>query len=84
MSSQDTFKHVPTMLTIKQTSSRTGISEYSLRKLVKSGKIIVLQVGNKQLINFERFIDYLNSSSVDVVDDNCSSGGIVPIAANLR
>ena len=51
---------IPQMLTIKETSQKAHLSEYTVRKLCKQGKIKFIKAGSKYLINFERFIDYLN------------------------
>ena len=52
---------VPTMLTLQETSSRTGVSYDWLRKLCLQGKIVHIRCGNKYLINFEKLVDYLNT-----------------------
>ena len=51
---------VPTMLTINETSERTGISYFAIRQLCLQGKIVFIRSGKKYLINFEKFIEYLN------------------------
>lgn len=48
------------MLGIKDISSITGISEHQVRQLCKTNKIIHIRAGTKYLINYERFLDYLN------------------------
>ena len=56
-------KHAPKMVTIKELSNLTGISEYCIRKLCKQNKIHFIQTGIKVLINYERFLDYMNGKS---------------------
>lgn len=51
---------VPTMITIKECSARTGVSYDRIRKLCLQGRIVHIRAGNKYLINFERFVAYLN------------------------
>lgn len=51
----------PTMLTIKQTAERTGLAVHYIRQLCLQGKIVYRKAGNKFLINYERFIDFLNT-----------------------
>ncbi len=54
---------IPEMVTIKEASSRTGLSYDCLRKLCLAGKLVHIRVGNgKFLINFGRLIDWLNTS----------------------
>ena len=52
----------PRMLTIRQTAATGILSESALRSLVKSGKIKVVYVGNRALINFQQLVKQLNSS----------------------
>lgn len=51
---------VPTMVTIKEASVKTGLSYDFIRKLCLRNEIIHIKAGNKFLINFEKFIDFLN------------------------
>ena len=55
-----TDKNAPHMLTIKETSAQTGVSEHHIRQLCKTNKIQYIKTGVKYLINYDRFIDYLN------------------------
>ncbi len=54
---------IPTMLTIKETAKRTGLSYDYLRTLCLRGEIVFIRTGSKYLINLDRLIDYLNSGS---------------------
>lgn len=56
---------IPEMLTIKEASSRTGLSYDFIRKLCLSKKIVFIRSGAKYLINFDRFIEYLNQGETD-------------------
>ena len=51
---------IPTMLTIKEASQKTGLSEHYLRELCKKHLIVFVKTGVKYLINFEKLIEYLN------------------------
>jgi excisionase family DNA binding protein len=51
------------MKTIKETSSLTGVSEHHIRLLCKGNKIKYIRAGSKYLVNYERFLDYLNGES---------------------
>lgn len=54
---------VPEMVTIKEASSRTGLSYDCLRKMCLNGKIVHIRIGNgKFLINFGRLVEWLNTS----------------------
>ena len=52
---------VPTMVSIKTASEKTGISYNRLRCLCLEGKIVYITAGRRYLINLERLIEYLNS-----------------------
>lgn len=54
---------VPEMVTIREASSRTGLSYDYLRKMCLRKKIIHIRVGNgKFLINFGALVEWLNTS----------------------
>ena len=52
----------PTMLTIKQTAERTQLAQHYIRQLCLENKIVFRKAGAKYLINYEKFIEYLNNS----------------------
>lgn len=54
----------PTMLSIKETSKRTGLSYDYLRKLCLQNKIVFIKAGAKYLINQEKLADFLNGEEV--------------------
>ena len=51
---------IPVMLTISETAKRANIAEYCVRRLVKCGKIPHIKTGVKVLINWEKFVRFLN------------------------
>ena len=53
--------NIPTMLTINQTAERSGLAMHYIRQLCLQGKITYCLAGNKYLINFEKFVEYLNT-----------------------
>lgn len=53
----------PRMLTIKQTAAETNLPYELIRKLCLQNKIVFIRTGNKYLINYEKFIDYLNGEN---------------------
>ena len=57
----NTIDMIPEMLTIKECSARTGVSYDWIRKLCLQGRIIHIRAGSKYLINFGKFIEYLNT-----------------------
>ena len=53
--------NVPTMLTIRETAKRSGLAVHYIRQLCLQEKIVFRKAGNKFLINYEKFIEYLNA-----------------------
>ena len=51
---------IPEMVTIPECSKRTGVSYDWIRKLCLQGRIVYIRAGNKYLINFGKFVEYLN------------------------
>lgn len=49
------------MVTLKEASSRTGISYDRLRKMCINNQIVYIKAGCKFLINWEKLVDYLNA-----------------------
>ena len=54
---------IPTMLTIKETARATKLSVNFIRQLCRDNKIVYTKAGRKCLVNFEKFIEYLNGGS---------------------
>ena len=51
----------PRMVTIKKLSEQTGISGFHIRRLIKSNRIKYIRTGTKYLVNFDKFVEYLNN-----------------------
>lgn len=51
----------PTMMTIREVAKTGILSEHALRLLVRDGRLPVLKVGKKALINYERLCEVLQS-----------------------
>jgi len=52
--------NIPTMLTINETAERIGLAQHFIRQLCLQNKICYVKAGNKYIINWERFLEYLN------------------------
>ena len=48
------------MKTIKEMMELTGLSYTFLRKLCMQNEIVHIRTGKKYLINYDKFVDYLN------------------------
>ena len=57
----NTIDLIPEMVTINECSKRTGVSYDWIRKLCLQGRIVHIRAGNKYLINFGKFVAYLNT-----------------------
>lgn len=53
---------IPTMLTLKEASTQTGLSYDFLRKLCITGQIVHIRAGCKILVNMDKLIEYLNTA----------------------
>ena len=51
---------LPRMKTLKEMAELTGLSYTMLRNLCLENKIVHIRAGKKYLINYDRFVDYLN------------------------
>ena len=54
------MNNIPTMLTIRETAQRSGLAVHYVRKLCLREKVCAVRAGKKYLLNFEKFIEYLN------------------------
>ena len=53
--------HVPTMLSLRETAKKTGLSYDYLRKACNRNEIVHIRCGNKFLINIEKLVEQLNA-----------------------
>ncbi len=51
---------IPKMMTVRQVAKTGLISEYTLRQLVKQGKVPCIALEHKVLINFDAFVEQLH------------------------
>jgi len=54
-------KSIPTMLTCRETAKAAKVAEHYVRQLVKDNRIVHVRCGNRCLINFEKFVEFLNT-----------------------
>ncbi len=55
------MEQIVQMVTLKEASSRTGISYDRLRKMCINNQIVHIKAGSKFLLNWEKLVDYLNN-----------------------
>jgi len=54
---------IPEMLTIQETSDRSGLPYSTIRKMCLCGEIVHIKVGRKFLVNWRKFVEYLNGEN---------------------
>lgn len=52
---------IPKMMTIREVAKTGLLKEYTLRSLVKQGKIPHIMCGNRAMINYDRLVDMLKT-----------------------
>jgi excisionase family DNA binding protein len=57
-------RKLPVMKSLKEMAELTGFSYMHLRNLCLRNEIVHIRAGSKYLINYDRFIDYLNGVKV--------------------
>lgn len=54
---------IPEMITIRETSNRSGLSYDSIRKKCLCGEIVCIRNGSKFFVNWDKFLEYLNNNT---------------------
>lgn len=57
---EETKVQLPRMRTVRAAAAESGLAEYFIRRLIRTGKIRFVCAGRKYLINFDSLIAYLN------------------------
>lgn len=60
----DVIRNAPRMETIKNTAKLLGISENFVRKKVLAGEIVAVKAQSRYLVNVDKLVEYLNTSTV--------------------
>ena len=63
------MNEVPIMLTIKETSEKSGLPYSAIRKMCLNNKITYIKLGRKFLVNWNKFVEYLNGEEVISYDE---------------
>lgn len=56
---------------IKEIDPDTAITEWYIRQLCKSGKIVYYESGNKRLVNLDSLIEFLNRGVAETIIKDC-------------
>ena len=60
---------IPVMLTIREVSEKSGLPYSAIRKKCLCGEITFIKSGKKYLINWNRFLEYLNGGREATIDE---------------
>ena len=63
------MNEIPTMLTINETAEKTGLAKYYIRQCCLNNKIVHIRCGKRILVNFGKFVEFLNSGDQMVVNE---------------
>lgn len=55
-----TDEKVPTMLTIRETAERVGLSYGVIRRMCLRGEVVTVKCGRRTYVNFDSLIRYFN------------------------
>ncbi len=79
-----TTNNIPHMETIKVTAKMFGLAEHFVRQLVINGKIVAVKAGCKYLVNVDKLAEYLNTNTLEVMQEAPEEAcGIKPIPIKL-
>lgn len=62
------MKDIPHMETIKAAAKLLGLPEHFVRQKVISGEIVAVKAGSKYLVNVDKFIEYLNTTTAGAAE----------------
>lgn len=58
---QEELKAMPVMKSLNEAEKLSGMPYTTLRKLCMAGKIVHIRLGSKYMINWNKFVEYLNN-----------------------
>ena len=60
---------MPTMKTVKEIMQETGLAYRHIIHLCQTDKVVYIKAGKKFLINYEKFIEYLNTGDKSIAQE---------------
>lgn len=78
----DNEEKIPRMEGIKRTAEILGLPVHFVRAKVLSGEVVAVRAGRRFLVNVDKFIEYLNSSTISPNpkdDEAAKDGRVYPI-----
>lgn len=63
------MNNIPVMLTIKETAEKSGLPYSAIRKMCLCNEITYIKLGRKFLVNWNKFLEYLNGEEVKTYDE---------------
>jgi hypothetical protein len=67
---------------LKKLDTSTGVTVCSIRRLIKEGRIKSLKVGNRNLINLDFLISYLDDPFLDVIVEDVILGKTITMGVD--
>ena len=67
---ENSITNIPQMLTVSEVATKTRLAKYFIRQLALKNKIQNVRAGKKILINFEKFVEYLNGNMEKGVEND--------------
>lgn len=64
---------IPQMETIKRTAEICNVPVHFVRAKVNSGEVVAVRAGKKYLVNVDKFVEYLNSATIQPEQEPCPS-----------
>ena len=68
------MSNLPRMLTINETAKESGLSANFIRQLCVNNRIVFVKAGTKYLINFTKFVEYLNTGDAAIAEQDTRRG----------
>lgn len=70
---------IPRMESIPKAAEILGVPVHFVRAKVTSGEVVAVKAGRRYLVNVDKFIEYLNSNTIQTESKPNVSGSICPI-----
>lgn len=67
---------VPQMIPIKEVAKKTGLAEYYIRQCCLKNKIAHIRCGKRILVNYSKFVEFLNTGDIDINEPAAPQGKI--------
>lgn len=70
MSKNEKVIVAPTLVSPRKAAEITGYPLHFIRQLFKEGRIVGVKIGTRALINVDKLVEYVNSSTMQITEEN--------------